>query len=90
MAGFEVTTEVVVSDVPIEIATTDGTNRSFRFRMAHRPKEQCYGHSEIWCNEQGDIDQPYQQPPKHIKNLFRGELARQLAKREVMEFLPQE
>ena len=43
-----------------------------------------------WCNEQGDIDQPYQQPPKHIKNLFRGELARQLAKREVMEFLPQE
>ena len=79
--------DIRVSEVPAEIATTDGTNRLFRFRMNHRPKEQCYAHSEIWCNEQGDIDQPHQQPPKHVKNLFRGELARHLAKRDVLEFV---
>lgn len=79
--------DILVSDVPAEIATADGTGRVFRFKLKHRPKETtCYAHSEVWCNEHGDIEQPYQPPPKAVKNLFRGELARHLAKREVLEF----
>lgn len=83
--------ECVVLDIhncelPQEIAATDNTGRVFRFRMVHRPGDTCFAHSEVWCNQQGDVHQAYEEPPKHVKNLFRGEVARQLAKRDVLEF----
>ena len=78
--------DILVSDVPTELMTTDDTGRVFRFRTAHRPKEECFAHAEIWCNEQGDIERPYQAPPKHVKKLFRAELAQRLAVRPVLEF----
>jgi hypothetical protein len=76
------------SDVPEQIPTTDGSGRIFRFRPFQKPLPRCFPHSEIWCNEQGDIGQEYQEPPKHIKNLFRGELAQRLATRDVLECNP--
>ena len=78
--------DILVSDVPTEIPAPDETGRLFRFRMAHRPCELCFAHTEIWCNQSGDIEQPHQAPPKQVKNLFRGELARRLAARPVLEF----
>ena len=78
--------EILVSEIPVELPATDG--RLFRFRPAHRPKTSCYGHSEIWCNEQGQTDQPHQKPPKDVRNVFRAALAKQLAKRNPLEFSP--
>lgn len=78
--------EIHSSDVPQEIPTTDGTGRVFQFRIAHKPRDTCFAHSEIWCNREGDIQLPYEKPPKHVKNLFRVELAQHLAKRDVLEF----
>ncbi len=76
--------QILVSELPAEIPASNGT--TYRIRPAHRPKETCYSHSEIWCNEQGDIDQPYRRPPKDVRNLFYGELARVFAKRNPLDF----
>ena len=76
--------QILVSELPTEITASNGT--SYRIRPVHRPKETCYSHSEIWCNEQGDIDQPYQRPPKDVRNLFYGELARAFARRRPLDF----
>ena len=76
--------QILVSELPAEIPASNGT--SYRIRPVHRPKETCYSHSEIWCNEQGDIDQPYQRPPKDVRNLFYGELARAFARRRPLDF----
>lgn len=78
--------DIHCDEVPKEITTKDGSGRVFRFRLAHKPKELCFAHSEIWCNQQGDIRQACEEPPRHVKDIFRVEIARQLANREVLEF----
>lgn len=81
--------DFLVSDVPGEIPVNDNSGRRFQFCLAHKPTDSCYAHSEIWCNEDGDPGKPYQAPPKSVRNLFRGELARKLAQQNVLEFAPQ-
>lgn len=76
------------SDVPAEIPVTDGSGRVFQFRIVHKPGEWCFAHSEICCNEQGDAGLAHREPPKHVRNIFRGVLARHLATRQVLEFAP--
>jgi hypothetical protein len=80
--------DIHVSDIPEAIAVDDGTGRIFRFCVAHEPKDACFAHSEIRCNQDGDIGKPHEQPPKQVRNIFRAELARHLAQRDVLEFQP--
>jgi hypothetical protein len=77
--------ELRTAEVPQEIRTSDGTNRRYHFPMKHVPRERCYAHSEIWCNQQGDIELPYEAPPKHVKEKFRAEIAARFADRVPME-----
>jgi hypothetical protein len=63
--------EFAVGDLPKKVAAHD---REFAFVPKHVPLECCYAHSEIWCNPQGDIDQPCERPSKTIRDLFRAEL----------------
>ncbi len=65
-----------VRNIPPEIVATDGSNHLYRFRLKHVPKPTCYAHSEIWCNQQGDVNQPYVRPQKHVRNLFLADLLR--------------
>jgi hypothetical protein len=78
--------EFVVSEVPRELTTTDGTNRIFHFPMKHIPLVRCYPHSEIWCNQTGNIGDPYEKPPKQIKDRFRVALAERIAERVPLQF----
>jgi hypothetical protein len=77
-----------VSDIPESIPTGDGSGRIFPFRLVHEPRETCFPHSEIRCNQDGDIRTPHEEPPKSVRNLFRAEVARQLSNRAVLEFVP--
>lgn len=80
--------EFAVSDVPVSIAGQD--RREFRFSPKHVPKEQCYSHTEIWCNAEGDIERAYQSPSKQVRDIFRAELLRRIEEmgRKVHEFEP--
>ena len=75
-----------VREVPEVLRTDDGTGRVYRFTMKHVPRRHCYAHSEIWCNQRGDIAADYERPPREIRNQFRGELARAIQKRGVLRF----
>jgi hypothetical protein len=63
-----------VSDVPAEIPVRDEPWRIYFFRMKHDPQITCFAHSEIWCNESGDLKDPYVRPPKTVRDLFRATL----------------
>lgn len=78
--------DIHVSDVPEMIPAQDGTRRVFRFRVVHKPKDTCFAHTEIRCNQHGDIGKPHEEPPKHVRDIFRAEIARHLANRDVLEF----
>ena len=80
--------DINVSDIPEMLSTEDGTGRVFRFVVVHRPRNLCYPHTVIHCNENGDPEESHQEPPKHLRNKFRAELARKLAERDVLEFQP--
>lgn len=59
--------DFLVADVPREIAVNDNSGRTFIFRLAHKPVTHCYAHSEIWCNQRGDTEQPYE----HLRSPLR-------------------
>jgi len=80
--------EFPTADVPPELRTEDGTNRTFRFPLKHVPQDTCYAHSEIWCNQEGDIELPYESPPKRVRDIFRAKLAARVAERDPREFQP--
>jgi hypothetical protein len=80
--------EFPTNDVPTELRTEDGTNRTFRFPLKHVPRETCYAHSEIWCNQEGNIELPYESPPKRVRDIFRAKLAARVAERDPREFQP--
>lgn len=63
--------EFAVDDLPRTIAAND---REYAFVPKHVPRECCYAHSEIWCNSEGNIEQPCERPSKTIRDLFRAEL----------------
>ena len=60
--------DIHVSDIPEMIVTEDGAERVFRFGLSHEPRDTCYPHSEIRCNQDGDIRRPHEEPPKHVRN----------------------
>jgi hypothetical protein len=80
--------EFAVGDIPQRITGQDG--REFVFAPKHVPRETCYCHSEIWCNRQGNIEEPYDPPPKQVRDLFRAKLVQNIEamKRRVLEFPP--
>lgn len=47
----------------------------YTFQVKHVPKPACYPHSEIWCNQVGEIESPYECPPKQIRISMRVKLA---------------
>jgi hypothetical protein len=59
--------EFRVADVPDELAVADGSGRVFRFRVKHVPEAECFAHSEIWCNRDGNIFNPVEVPPKTVR-----------------------
>jgi hypothetical protein len=79
-----------VSNVPNAISTEDRSGRVFQFRPKHTPCETCYPHSEIWCNQSGDIHQNYERPPKQVRDKLRAALARQIGTQNVLRFEPSE
>jgi hypothetical protein len=79
---------IMVSEVPSQVLTTDGSNRVFRFPLKHGPKAHCYAHSEIWCNQSGDVDQPHESPPKQVKDEFRLRLFEPMGARVPLSLKP--
>ncbi len=63
--------QFAVSDLPEQLSTSE---REYRFKPKHAPLECCYAHSAIWCNGEGNIDQPYEKPSKTARDLFRARL----------------
>ena len=70
--------EFNVADVPGELVSSDQTRHTYFFRLKHVPKATCFAHSEMWCNQQGNIHEPYQYPPKNVRDRFRAELIRRI------------
>ena len=70
--------ELAVGDIPAEITSADETRRVYNFQMKHVPKATCFAHSEIWCNQHGHIREPYEKPPKNVRDVFAAELVRQI------------
>lgn len=79
-----------LSNVPNAISTQDHSGRVFQFRLKHTPRETCYPHSEVWCNQSGDIHQDYEKPPKQVRDKLRAALARHLGTENVLKFEPRE
>lgn len=77
-----------VSEVPPEVATVDEIDGAFRFLPKHSPRIACHAHSEIWCNRSGDIGQPFERPPKHVRDEFRSRLAVPIQARTPLSFEP--
>jgi hypothetical protein len=77
--------EILVSELP-EGLTTENGSQTFRFPMRHVPRPLCYAHSEVWCNDTGDIERPYQRPPKEIRDHFRAHIAKCISRRVPLEF----
>ena len=63
-----------VKDIPESIAVPLEPARTYQFKMKHVPQETCFAHSEIWCNRSGDVEEPYERPPKTVRDLFRARL----------------
>jgi len=87
-AGFVVLV-FIVKDVPEIIKSGNESECDFRFRLKHVPKPLCFAHSEIWCNQSGIVDEPYEVPPKNVRDRFRGELLRRI-RLPALHFTPAE
>jgi hypothetical protein len=70
--------ELAVNDIPAAITSADETGRVYRFHMKHVPRATCFAHSEIWCNQQGSVREPYEKPPKNVRDVFAAELIRRI------------
>jgi hypothetical protein len=79
--------QIMVQEIPESVTSSTGV---YQFRMKHVPKTSCYPHSEVWCNQHGDVEQPYQKPPPHARKLFYGKLIQliQRSARQPLRFDP--
>jgi len=67
---------ILVRDVPTSVCAENCP--VYEFWLRHEPVEQCYAHTEIWCNRSGQDRQTYKEPPATVKALFRTMVARRL------------
>lgn len=67
--------QFAVDDVPEQLSSPTG---DYRFRMKHAPEASCFAHSEIWCNQSGDVDQPFERPAKSVREIFRAKLVQRI------------
>ena len=67
---------IAVEDIPSEVRAENCP--SFEFWPKHEPIEECYAHTELWCNRTGQNHGVYKEPPTTIKTSFRALMSQRL------------